>query len=115
MMGSLQAAKWLLRHSTVSALMPRSASAQRHGTIDVLVNNAGKAAWTGQGPTDGTPERWQQLRASAACRESRRGVHEFCNTLHLNCRRPQVGYEGCAVLAANSITRTRAQQTRMET
>ena len=35
---------------------PPSASAQRHGTVDVLVNNAGKAAWSGQGPTDGAPE-----------------------------------------------------------
>jgi len=36
--------------------MRSSALVQRHGTVDVLVNNAGKAAWTGQGPTDGAPE-----------------------------------------------------------
>ena len=29
------------------------AMAQRHGTIDVLVNNAGIASWEGQGPIEG--------------------------------------------------------------
>jgi len=47
---------WLLPCSIVSKLMRSSALVQRHGTVDVLVNNAGKAAWTGQGPTDGAPE-----------------------------------------------------------
>ncbi len=37
---------------------------QRHGTIDVLVNDAGVASWTGQGPTDGVQ---QILHIRSAC------------------------------------------------
>ena len=46
-------------------------STQRHGTIDVLVNDAGVASWTGQGPTNGVLAR----REDAAVQEDRlRGV-----------------------------------------
>ena len=52
----MNAAPEKLEHRAVICMNSVYFVMQRHGTIDVLVNNAGVASWTGQGPTDGAQQ-----------------------------------------------------------